>query len=114
MPTVIELDTDAITDESLARALLRLIEDLPGFVPERYDLNQRDSFRAWDLERAIVDLLTQRTQLFAVTGGDATVFIATGKHGEPPTLAFSGEIDAATLDPLLANLPVGAVVRRTE
>ena len=40
---------------------------------------------------AVVDLLTQRTQLFEVRGHAGDAVIATGKHGEPPTLIVHGE-----------------------
>lgn len=111
MPTIIELNVDAITEESLARALLRLVTDLPGFEPLRYDLNQRGNFRGWDFDRAVVDLLTQRTQLFAIEGSGGQAFIATGKHGEPPSLALSIDVDESVLDELLAGIDVRAVNR---
>lgn len=109
MPTFIELDLDAITDESVARALLLLATRLPGFEPLRYDLNRRGSFRGWDLDRAIVDLLTQRTQFFVIEGDAGEILIATGKHGEPPTVALTVDVDPEVLDGLLASLPVRSI-----
>ncbi len=108
MPTIIELDIDAITEGTVARALLTLVAHLPDFEPLRYDLNQRGSFRGWDFERAIVDLLTQRTQFFVIEGEGGEVFIATGKHGEPPTMAFSFEVSAEVLD-ANPDIPVRAL-----
>ena len=98
MPTLIALDLTVITEEDDGRRILAAIESLAGFEPVQYDLNQRGSPRGWDLDRAVVDLLTQRTQLFVVEGRGGVAMIATGKHGEPPTLAISAELDSAAAD----------------
>lgn len=106
MAIVIELELSAITEETVARALLQFLEALDGFEPRRYDLNQKQMWRAWDLDRAVVDLLTQRTQLFAVAGEGGTALIATGKHGEVPTVAVDGEASDSFDESLLKKLPV--------
>lgn len=108
MAVVIELDIEVIDDSRIAGKIVDFIEALPRFTPEQYDLNQRGTPRKWDRELAIVDMLTQRTQLFSV---DDVVLVATGKHGEPPTIAINRDIDDHTLKPLLKPLPVAAVRR---
>lgn len=94
MAVVFELGVAVIVDEAFARPLLERIEALPGFAPHQYDLNQRGQARAWQLERAVIDLLTQRTQLFTIEGATGTLHIATGKHGAPATLAAIGEVES--------------------
>lgn len=76
------LDRDAVVRpifEQLRAS--RLIE------PAHYDLNQKEQWRVFDLERVIVDALTQRTQLVRVRAERerAMAMIAMGKHGEEPT-----------------------------
>lgn len=94
MAQILELGVAVIIDEVFARSLLQQIEALPNFAPRRYDLNQRGQPRAWQLDHAVIDLLTQRTQLFTIEGATGTVHIATGKHGAPATLAAIGEVEA--------------------
>lgn len=76
-----------LQDESVLRPLIEAIADTPGFVPTRYDLNQREDWRDFDLDRAVVDALTQRTQLVRLQNqeGDALAMIALGKRDEQPT-----------------------------
>lgn len=99
------LDVTAIEDERVARPLLRFLEELPTFEPQSYDLNRKGLWRAWDLDRAVVDLLTQRTQLFEVRGDAGDAVIATGKHGEPPTLMVHGASARAWEPRMLDALP---------
>jgi hypothetical protein len=106
MTLVIELSISSIVDEAVARPLLELLEQLPGFGPARYDLNERQSWRSWELESAVVDLLTQRTQMFRVEGDGGTAVIATGKHGETPTMIIEGESTSDVDDTLLDRLPI--------
>jgi hypothetical protein len=48
-------------------------------------MNRRGQWREWDTDRAIVDALTQRTQIFEIRGpDDVSAAVATGKHGERP------------------------------
>ncbi len=88
------LGGDAIDGTAKIRPVLEWLEALPGFAPTRYDLNAMEHWRAWDLDRAVVDALTQRTQLFRVEG-TGVFMLALGKHGEPPTVAlqWNGEAD---------------------
>lgn len=84
--TIWKLRPDAIADESVARPLIEAVASLPGFEPDRYDLNQMESWRVFEVERAVVDALTQRTQLFRLGGESGFGMIAMGKHGEQPTV----------------------------
>lgn len=73
-------------DEAELAEVLENILALPGMSPKRYDLNRRGQWRAFELNHAVVDALTQRTQLLSVLGdGGAQLMIAMGKHGEQPT-----------------------------
>ena len=86
MELVLKLGSHAIDSDAMIRPLFEKFEVLEGFEPERYDLNSMENWRGWDIERAVVDALTQRTQLFRVGGaGENLAMVALGKHGEPPT-----------------------------
>lgn len=80
-------DVAPLDDESILRPLMGALEDLPGFTPAHYDLNQKEQWRPFDLDRAVVDALTQRTQLVRLVDADRTqqVLVALGKHDEQPT-----------------------------
>lgn len=76
----------ALTEEAQLSHLLALILDLPEISFAQYDLNQKDLWRRFDPERAVVDALTQRTQLLTLRGdAGAQMLLALGKHGEQPT-----------------------------
>lgn len=76
----------ALTQEAQLSALLAMILELPGISFTQYDLNQKDLWRRFDLERAVVDALTQRTQLLTLRGeAGVQMLVALGKHGEQPT-----------------------------
>lgn len=106
----IQLDVSSIVDETLARPLLRFLELLPTFAPHTYDINRKGLARVWDLDHAVVDLLTQRTQFFEVLGEGGTALIATGKHGEPPTLMIEGASVAHFEEKMLGDVPGVAAV----
>lgn len=71
--------------------VLEAMLGVPGLEPVRYDLNQHLNWRAFDVEKALVDTLTQRTQLVRIEGEADGVgcLLATGKHGEVPTAMFA-------------------------
>ena len=94
------LSSGAVEDEATLRPLLTLASEAGGAEFGRYDLNQMEHWRAWDLERAIIDAATQRTQFFRADGV-GMLFLAMGKHGETPTvmLRLDGDLDAVTLEP---------------
>jgi hypothetical protein len=76
------LDRDAVV-----RPVFEQIRTSALIEPAHYDLNQKEQWRVFDLERVIVDALTQRTQLVRVRAREerSMVMIAMGKHGEEPT-----------------------------
>lgn len=79
----------AIIDSSyMVKPLLELLDTLPGFSPSRYDINQHESWRSFDLEKTHVDALSQRVQLLRVQGADPShlAMLSLGKRGEIPTL----------------------------
>jgi len=99
-----KLSVSTLERESEVRPLLELVAESDGFEPVRYDLNQRGKWRDFELDRAVVDTLTQRTQLVRIDGrgpdevadedsiedaardvGGSRAIIATGKHDEQPT-----------------------------
>ncbi|MFB6262977.1 MAG: hypothetical protein ABEL76_05040 [Bradymonadaceae bacterium] len=101
------------------RPLLRALSAFPGFEPREYDLNRKEQWRRFDVQRTAVDALTQRTQLVRVRGGteDARAMIGLGKRGEPPTVAVragaGASVDGAVemFDALFERAPVsGAFV----
>lgn len=115
MALVIQLNEQTIEDEAVARAIVEFIDALPALEPARYDLNQRENWRGWEIERATVDLLTQRTQLFRVEGEGGNVMVATGKHGEVPTIAIDGRAGEGVDEALYAPLrPRSAQVVRAD
>lgn len=85
----------AIEDEQTVRGVLERVVAMPGTELTRYDLNQMEHWRNFDLDRAVIDTLTQRTQMFRAEGL-GLLYFALGKHGEPPTviLRAAAEIDA--------------------
>lgn len=78
----------ALDEAARVRPILEEFEALPGFSPARYDLNQHGSWRSFDVEKACVDALAQRTQLVRVEGRSPgqVAMVAMGKHGEQPTV----------------------------
>jgi hypothetical protein len=77
-----------LDDESVVLPLVLAIADTPGFTPDRYDLNQKEQWRAFEAERVVVDALTQRTQLVRIQGtdDDTIAMLALGKREEQPTV----------------------------
>ena len=93
--SIITFRCQAFDTEERLGPVFDLLGNWAGFDPVDYDLNQMEQWRAWDRERAFVDALTQRTQLFRVRGeGGALAMVAMGKHGEPPTLIISVEAES--------------------
>lgn len=80
-------DTRVLADEAIMMPLLAAIAQTPGLSPRRYDLNQKEQWRDFDADHALVDALTQRTQLMRIQGEDqgALAMIAMGKRDEQPT-----------------------------
>ncbi len=76
------LDRDAVV-----RPIFEQLRASDLIEPAHYDLNQKEQWRVFDLERVIVDALTQRTQLVRVRAEEerSMAMIAMGKHGEEPT-----------------------------
>lgn len=91
---LLDLGSDPIRDERVVRPLFEWLASLPDFAPIRYDMNAMEHWRPWDLNKAIVDALTQRTQMFRIEGAGLFV-LALGKHGEPPSgfLAWDGDME---------------------
>lgn len=87
---ILRLDVDALDADRFVRPVFEAISDFEAFEPLDYDLNQKEQWRDFDLERAIVDALTQRTQLVRLRGSDrgSMAMIAMGKHGEEPTVVL--------------------------
>lgn len=119
MDMIWELSSGPVTTDRVARALVIGIEGIVGFEPDRYDLNQRGAYRAYDREHVVVDLLTQRTQILRIEGKTPGAFaaIATGKHGEQPVMMMRWspvEEDPRVLTSswaeLFANLPLSRAV----
>jgi hypothetical protein len=82
---IYRLDIDVLESHDVMARLVEAMGRLPGFEPLEYDMNRRGQWRRWDTERAIVDALTQRTQIFEIRGpDDVSAAVATGKHGERP------------------------------
>lgn len=94
--------------------LFSLLRKKPGF----YDLNQRGQWRPFEgIERLVVDLLTQRTQVMALSDregfdGEVVVMISTGKRevfpqmiarlqGEPSMEALEGIARVGKVDSFL-------------
>ena len=93
--SIITFSCQAFDTEERLRPVFDLLDSWSRFEPVDYDLNQMEQWRGWDSERAFVDALTQRTQLFRVRGeGGALAMVAMGKHGEPPTLIISVDADS--------------------
>lgn len=81
------IDVDALDEDRVVRPLFEAIDAVPGFEPVEYDLNKKEQWRSYVLDRAVVDALTQRTQLVRIAGeGGTRAMVAMGKHGEEPTV----------------------------
>ena len=80
-------DVETLDEERLVRPIFERLGDSDLFEPGDYDLNQKEQWRHFDLDRVVVDALTQRTQLVRIKGGAAgeMAMVAMGKHGEEPT-----------------------------
>ena len=96
--------TPTLDDDSVMLPLMSAIAETPGFSAKRYDLNQKEQWRDFDLERAVVDALTQRTQLVRIHGDrdQAMAMIAMGKREEQPT-AIIRLPDGDDIDALVAR-----------
>jgi hypothetical protein len=98
-----ELDgaSGPLEDARRVAPVLAALLEVPGLHPTRYDLNQHLNWRPFDVEKALVDTLTQRTQLVRIEGEAEGVgcMLATGKHGEVPTVMFAlpGEVEVEAL-----------------
>ena len=84
------LTADTLDTDDRVRPIFERIAASEVFEPAKYDLNQKQQWRDFDFERAIVDALTQRTQLVRIRGGEerTMAMIAMGKHGEEPTVVL--------------------------
>lgn len=104
----------ALIDSSyMVKPLLELLDALPGFSPSRYDINQHESWRSFNLEKTHVDALSQRVQLLRVQGADPShlAMLSLGKRGETPTLVVrtpDAPISAllGALTPLVDTIPM--------
>jgi hypothetical protein len=117
---IYRLDLQTLESHEVMARLVESMRRLPGFVPREYDMNRRGQWREWDREHAIVDALTQRTQIFEIRGDDeASAAVATGKHGEPPQaiVRLAGEVDpeevASTWADIDGELPLVRVALTT-
>ena len=63
-----KLSLSTLERESEVGPLIAQIVRTEGFEPVRYDLNQRGKWKPFDFDRAVVDALTQRTQLVRIDG----------------------------------------------
>ncbi|MEM1349279.1 MAG: hypothetical protein AAGI01_12030, partial [Myxococcota bacterium] len=84
-----KLGTKRIVEVARMRAVLRGLEQVPGFEPTRYDLNQHGNWRAWDVEKAAVDALNEKVQVVRAQGADGA------ERGGLALVAMSGEEPAA-------------------
>ncbi len=103
--SIITFDCQAFDTEERLEPVWSLLERWDSLELADYDLNQMEQWRAWDPQRAWVDALTQRTQLFRARGPRSLVMIAMGKHGEPPTVVVESTDDIDELESMLAGLP---------
>lgn len=78
---------DTLDRDAVVRPIFEQFVASELFEPAHYDLNQKEQWRVFDLERVIVDALTQRTQLVRVRGEQdrSMAMLAMGKHGEEAT-----------------------------
>lgn len=100
MDLILKLNSSSLDSEQQIRPVLAFLVSLEGFEPSGYDLNGMENWRGWDLDRAVVDALTQRTQLFRVRGAKGgLMMLALGKHGESPTsvIQWEGDVEIQTL-----------------
>lgn len=99
LESIWRLKPDRLDEGDDVRALLRAIAGVPGLAPVEYDLNRKEQWRRFDVERTAVDALTQRTQFVRIRGEEgATAMIATGKRGEEPAVVLrTGGSDLDTL-----------------
>jgi len=87
------LRAKVLNDEAELRALIAAVVALPGMNVTHYDLNRKRQWRRYELTPAVVDALTQRTQLLVLHDHAAEdertrpqAVLALGKHGEQPTM----------------------------
>lgn len=91
--------------------LLDLLHALPDFAPSTgatYDLNQHESWRAFDPPRAAVDLLTQRIELLRVCRPPSLAMLSRGGVDSAPPMMMCAlhHSDLETLlDALSSHLP---------
>ncbi|MFW5966006.1 MAG: hypothetical protein ACOCV2_00755 [Persicimonas sp.] len=111
-PSMLELiwrfELASLDDESVVRPLMAALEEVPDFSPDEYDLNQKEQWRTFDLDRAVVDALTQRTQLVRIAdrSRDQLALVALGKHDEQPTaIVRLQEGEQPELEKLVAAWP---------
>ncbi len=97
MEIIWRLQGHTLDTEARVRPLIEQIEKIPGFQPAHYDLNQKEQWRGFDLDRTVVDALTQRTQLVRIRGesGESLAVIALGKRGPEPTTVIRLDVDVA-------------------
>lgn len=93
-----QLEPHPLTDERVVRPLVEALSAMPGFAISRYDMNQREQWRPFDLEHAVVDALTQRTQLLSLADEQRgrVALIAMGKHGEQPAMLMRWSLAPAS------------------
>lgn len=91
------LSAGPVHDEATVRGVLERAANVAGTQFARYDLNQMEHWRTFDLDRAVIDALTQRTQMFRAEGLGLFYF-ALGKHGEPPTAILRADAELEAID----------------
>jgi hypothetical protein len=97
MEIIWRLQGRVLDTEARVRPLIEQLQKIPGFQPAQYDLNQKEQWRGFDLDRTVVDALTQRTQLVRIRGenGRSLAVIALGKRGPEPTAVIRLDADVS-------------------
>lgn len=87
----------AVNDSETMGGLFAVLDELEGLGLSRYDLNHMEHWRTWEPERAMIDGLTQRTQVIRAEG-QGNFFFALGKHGEIPMAAIRADASLESID----------------
>lgn len=88
MEIIWKVDAQVIDEAVVMRPLLEGVAELAGFEPRRYDLNNHESWRPFDVEKTTVDALSQRVLLVRVEGAapGSVALIAKGGAGGAPAV----------------------------
>ena len=105
------LQAGVLDDASLIEPLLELLEALPNFSPQRYDLNQHDSWRPYDRISALIDALNQRVSLLRVRGqgAEALAMLSLGRASASPPMLLARFSATPPLKTLLAAVSAHVV-----